>query len=147
MINRSSLRKSPRVAGFTLIELVVVIVIVAILAAVIVPRFLGRTEDAKKSAAVTNISAMKTQLDLYASEVGKPPTTQQGLQALITNPGVPKWNGPYLKDVSSVPKDPWGFDYIYKSPGDNGRDYDIVAPGPDGQPGTADDIQSWDLQK
>ena len=144
-----NLKKShtPRQRGFTLIELVVVIVIVAILAAVIVPRFLGRAEDAKKSAAITNITAFKTQLELYSADASAPPTTSQGLNALVANPGVKGWNGPYLKDVSIVPKDPWEHDYVYKQPGENGRDYDIISPGPDGQMGTADDVQSWNLQK
>ncbi len=135
------------VTGFTLIELVVVIVIVGILAAVIVPRFLSRTEDAKVSSAITAMSSFKLAIDLYEADNGKPPTTQQGLQALITPPSGSKKSASYLKDVSAVPKDPWGFDYVYKSPGENGRDYDIIAPGPDGQVGTADDVQSWNPQK
>jgi len=136
-----------RKGGFTLIELVVVIVIVAILAAIIVPRFMGRAEDAKVSATSASIKSFKTQLDLYAVDTGHPPTTSQGLQALITNPGIKGWNGPYLKDVTTVPKDAWDHDYVYKQPGENGRDYDIVSSGPDGQMGTADDIQSWNPQK
>jgi len=141
--NVSKRRKS----GFTLIELVVVIVIVAILAAIVLPRFMGRTEDAKITATIANIRSFKTQLELYSTDTGHPPTTSQGLMVLVSNPGVKGWNGPYLKDVSAVPKDTWDHDFVYKQPGDNGRDYDVVSPGPDGQLGTADDIQSWNLQK
>lgn len=143
MKNVSKRRKS----GFTLIELVVVIVIVAILAAIVLPRFMGRTEDAKITATIANIRSFKTQLELYSTDTGHPPTTSQGLMVLVSNPGVKGWNGPYLKDVSAVPKDTWDHDFVYKQPGDNGRDYDVVSPGPDGQLGTADDIQSWNLQK
>ncbi|GDX41348.1 type II secretion system protein GspG [Armatimonadota bacterium] len=143
MKNVSKRRKS----GFTLIELVVVIVIVAILAAIVVPRFIGRAEDAKITATIVNIQSFKTQLELYSTDTGHPPTTSQGLMVLVSNPGVKGWNGPYLKDVSAVPKDTWDHDFVYKQPGDNGRDYDVVSPGPDGQLGTADDIQSWNLQK
>ncbi|MCX6381832.1 MAG: type II secretion system major pseudopilin GspG [Armatimonadetes bacterium] len=143
MKNVSKRRKS----GFTLIELVVVIVIVAILAAIVLPRFMGRTEDAKITATIANIRSFKTQLELYSTDTGHPPITSQGLMVLVSNPGVKGWNGPYLKDVSAVPKDTWDHDFVYKQPGDNGRDYDVVSPGPDGQLGTADDIQSWNLQK
>ncbi len=143
MNNVSKRRKS----GFTLIELVVVIVIVAILAAIVLPRFMGRTEDAKVTATLSNIRSFKTELDLYATDTGHPPSTSQGLMALIQDPALKGWHGPYMKDASTVPKDAWDHDFVYKQPGDNGRDYDIVSPGPDGQLGTADDIQSWNLQK
>ncbi len=136
-----------RQGGFTLIELVVVIVIVAILAVIIVPRFLGRTEDAKRAAAIATISSLKTQIGLYSADNGHVPAGNQGLMALIANPGEKGWKGPYMPDVSVVPKDPWDHDYVYKAPGDNGRDYDILSPGPDGQLGTQDDVQSWNLQK
>ena len=140
-------RRKPHNAGFTLIELVVVIVIVGILAAVIVPRFLSRTEDAKVSSAVTAISSFRLAIDLYSADNGKVPTSEQGLQALINPPSTSKKRENYLKDVSAVPKDPWGADYIYKSPGEGGRDYEIISPGTDGQVGTPDDVQSWNLQK
>lgn len=131
--------------GFTLIELLVVIIILAILAAVVLPRVIGRTEDAKISNAIATIQTFSNQLEVYNADTGTFPTTDQGLGALIANPGVPKWNGPYLRNQSKVPADPWGNPYVYKQPGDEGRDYDIVSAGPDGQLGTADDIKSWAL--
>lgn len=144
-------RRKPHNAGFTLIELVVVIVIVGILAAVIVPRFLSRTEDAKRSSAVTAISSFRLAIDLYSADNGKVPTSEQGLQALISPPSTAKKQENYLKDVTVVPKDPWQNDYVYKAPGENGRDYEIISPGPNGKiDGTgkeSDDVQSWDLQK
>src|SRR5579884_507664 len=129
--------------GFTLIELLVVIVILGILAAVIVPRFMGRTEDAKIGSAKTQISAFKTALEMYNADTGTYPADLNALQA---NPGgVSNWKGPYLKDVQSVPLDPWGNPYVYTHPGQHSQDYDIVSAGPDGQMGTADDITSWSL--
>lgn len=129
--------------AFTLIELLVVIVILGILAAVIIPRFFGRTEDAKKGSAKAQITNFGTVLELYYTDIGSYP---QDLNALIQPPsGVDpsKWKGPYLKGADSIPLDPWGNPYIYKHPGDHSPDYDIISAGPDGQPGTADDIVSW----
>ena len=132
--------------GFTLIELVVVIVILAILAAVIVPRFMGRTEDAKISSAITQIASFKTAISMYNSDVSSFPAT---LDSLISagEDAKQKWHGPYLDGTDVVPKDPWGNPYVYKHPGEHSPDFDIVSAGPDGQMGTADDIQSWNLKK
>ena len=136
-MNSLSIPRRRARGGFTLIELVVVIVILAILAAVVVPRLFGRTDDAKVSSAITTISAMDNAVSLYnADTTGFPPN----LDALITNPQVKGWNGPYLKNQSSVPMDPWGHPYAYKAPGENGRDYDIVSQGPDGKNAP---ITSW----
>jgi general secretion pathway protein G len=133
------------VHGFTLIELLVVIIILAILAAVVIPRFVGRTEDAKVAAAITQIKNFDDVLSIYNSDTGQFPPT---LDALVTNTNNdPRWHGPYLKNAEKIPLDPWGHPYVYTVPGGNGRDYDIVSAGPDGQPGTADDIQSWNVQK
>lgn len=128
-------------SGFTLIELLVVIVILGILAAVIVPRFMGKTEQAKVGAAQTQIASFKTALELYNADTGSYPPTLEGL---FQNPGnVQNWKGPYLKDIQTVPPDPWNNPYIYTTPGQHSPDYDIISAGPDGQPGTADDITSW----
>ncbi len=130
-------------SGFTLIELLVVMVILAILAAVVIPRVLGRAEDAKVSAAISNISSFNNALDMYKADHGAYPSSDQGLSALINkiDSSDTKWNGPYLKNMDKVPLDPWGHPYLYKEPGDNGRDYDILSQGGnDGNP-----IQSWKL--
>jgi general secretion pathway protein G len=129
--------------GFTLIEILVVVVIIAILAAVVVPNVLSRIADAKNAAAISDITAFNNAMDQYKLDAGDYPSS---LDALITRSDSPKWNGPYLKNQSSIPADPWSHPYIYKKPGDNGREYDILSAGPDGQPGTGDDIKSWDLK-
>ena len=125
--------------GFTLIELLVVLVILALLAGIILPKFLGRNKDAMVATAKTQISSFKSAIQLYMADNGDAPSTQQGLQALISEPTSsprPKaWKGPYLPDVSTVPKDPWGGDYQYQAPGPNGEDFLIVSFGADGKPG------------
>lgn len=125
--------------GFTLIELLVVLVILALLAGIVLPRFLDRSKDAQVSAAKTQIGVFKTALQLYMVDNGQAPSTQQGLDALVheptSSPRPSNWKKPYLSDVSSVPKDPWGSDYQYDSPGPNGEDFLIVAYGADGKEG------------
>lgn len=137
--------RAGRRAGFTLIELLVVIIILAILAAVVVPRVIGRTEDARIAKATADISTIDSVLDQYKLDTGQYPSTDEGLQALMTNVGNnDRWNGPYLK---SLPSDPWGNPYIYRYPGENGLEYDVYSAGPDKQPGTQDDIGNWNLQQ
>lgn len=132
--------------GFTLIELLVVIIILAILAAVVIPNVINRTGDARLAKAASDVSTIDSQLDVYKLDNGEYPTSDQGLQALVTNvANSPKWGGPYLK--SGLPNDPWGHPYLYKYPGEHGTEYDVFSAGPDGQPGTADDIGNWNLQK
>lgn len=131
--------------GFTLIELLVVIIILAILAAVVIPRVIGRTEDARIAKATADISTIDSVLDQYKLDTGQYPTTDEGLQALMTNVGNnERWNGPYLK---SLPLDPWGNPYLYRYPGEQGLEYDVYSAGPDKQPGTQDDIGNWNLQQ
>jgi general secretion pathway protein G len=130
--------------GFTLIELLIVMVILGLLAAMVGPRMFGKVGTSKQKAAKAQISMFETSLDTYRLDVGKYPTTQQGLQALRVKPdGVEKWDGPYLP--KDVPPDPWGKSYVYESPGNHG-DYDIIALGADGNPGGEGedaDIESW----
>ncbi len=137
--------------GFTLIELMVVIVILGILAGLIVPRIMSRPGEAKQMKAKIQIESLETALKLYKLDNGKYPTTEQGLQALVEPPqsgGATHWKkGGYL-EKGKVPKDPWGNDFIYLSPGIHGE-YDITSYGADGIPGGEDenkDVNSWELE-
>ncbi len=138
--------------GFTLIELMVVIVILGILAGLIVPRIMGRPEQAKQVKARMQIESISTALKLYKLDNGSYPTTEQGLQALVeqsSSGDVPKnWRkGGYL-EKGKLPKDPWGNEFLYLSPGIH-DDFDIIAYGADGVPGGEDknvDINSWDSE-
>lgn len=133
--------------GFTLIEIMVVVIIIGVLAALVVPQFSGRTERARIAAAKTQIDSLfSTALDMYEADNGSYPSNDQGLQALRVQPTtepVPKnWKGPYLK--KDVPLDPWGNVYVYAYPGThNTSGYDLYSYGPDGQDGTDDDISNW----
>lgn len=138
--------------GFTLIELMVVIVILGILAGLIVPRIMGRPEQAKQLKARMQIESISTALKLYKLDNGHYPTTEQGLQALVEPPtsgNIPNnWRkGGYL-EKGKVPKDPWGNDFVYLSPGIH-DDFDIIAYGADGASGGEDknaDINSWESE-
>jgi len=123
--------------GFTLIELMVVIVILGILAGLVLPRFMGRTEEAKKTKARLQIENLEGALKLYKLDTGTYPTTEQGLEALVQKPStgaVPKnWReGGYL-EKAKVPEDPWGRPYVYLSPGIKNRDFDLKSLGADGE--------------
>jgi general secretion pathway protein G len=131
-------------AGFTLLELLVVIVIIGLLAGLVAPRYFDQVSKSNTKIAKAQIDSLEKALDEYRLDVGSYPTTEQGLEALNTRPqNIEKWAGPYLK--KAVPLDPWGAGYVYKSPGDHG-DYDLVSYGKDGQPGGAGeaaDVTSW----
>jgi general secretion pathway protein G len=138
--------------GFTLIELMVVIVILGILAGLIVPRIMGRPEEAKQLKAKLTIGSLETSLRLFKLDNGAYPTTEQGLAALTMAPDTgnttSSWReGGYI-EKGKVPKDPWGGDYIYLSPGVHGE-YDIISYGSDGVPGGEGkdmDINSWEIE-
>jgi len=131
--------------GFTLIELVVVMIILGLLAALVAPRMFGRVGEAKQKAAHAQIELFGTALDSFRLDIGRYPTTSEGLEALITPPsGVEGWNGPYLKKTE-IPLDPWGHPYQYRSPGEHG-DYDLFSYGADNAEGGEKenaDIVSW----
>jgi general secretion pathway protein G len=130
--------------GFTLLELLVVIVIIGLLAGLVAPRYFDQVSKSNTKIAKAQIDSLEKALDEYRLDVGSYPTTEQGLEALNTRPqNLDKWAGPYLK--KAVPLDPWGASYIYKSPGDHG-DYDLLSYGKDAQPGGAGeavDVTSW----
>ncbi len=138
--------------GFTLIELLVVLVIIGILAGYIGPKIMGHPEEAKRTKAALQISAMETALKMYKLDNGAYPSTEQGLQALVEAPTTgklpAKWRkGGYL-EKSKVPLDPWGNDFVYLSPGVQG-DYDLSSYGPDneaGGEGDDADINSWEIE-
>lgn len=134
-MRRGVARPDPaREAGFTLIELLVVLVILGLLAALAGPRVLGYLGGARADAARLQLQSLDQALDLYRLDTGSYPTTQQGLQALIRDPGgVRGWRGPYL-DAAAVPTDPWGNPYAFRSPGE-GRPYDLFSLGADRAPG------------
>ncbi|MFH1857576.1 MAG: type II secretion system major pseudopilin GspG [Candidatus Omnitrophota bacterium] len=138
-------------SGFTFIELMAVVVIISILVAMVAPKLVMRTEEAKRQVAKADIDAnLALALDLYALDNGSYPTTEQGLAALRTKPDtapVPEnWRGPYLK--KRLPKDPWGKPYHYRSPGEyNREDYDLFSYGADRVEGGEDDIVNWDVQE
>ena len=130
--------------GFTLLELLVVIVIIGLLAGLVAPRYFDQVSKSNAKIARAQIDSLEKALDQYRLDVGAYPTTEQGLAALNTKPqNLEKWAGPYLK--KAVPPDPWGARYIYKAPGDH-SEYDLSSYGSDGKPGgegEAADVNSW----
>jgi general secretion pathway protein G len=149
-MKKERLKRAADQRGFTLIELMVVIVILGILAGMIVPKIMDRPEEARRTKAGVDIGAIAQALKLYKLDNGKYPTTEQGLTALVEPPAVgslaKKWReGGYL-DKKSVPKDPWDNDYVYISPGLHG-DFDLMSYGSDGEPGGEKenaDVNSWE---
>lgn len=138
--------------GFSFIELMVVVIILGILASMIVPRYMGRTDEAKIVKAKIDIAAIETSLKLYRLDNGTYPSTEQGLAALIepptTEPAAPNWNESGYLEKKRIPKDPWSREYLYLSPGVHGE-YDILSYGADGAPGGEgknQDIKSWEIE-
>lgn len=138
----------PPQAGFTLLELMVVIVILGILASLVVPNVLGNKERADKQKAVTDIVSLENALEMYKLDNHRFPTTEQGLKALVSKPEIAPIpdnfrDGGYIR---RLPKDPWGNEYLMRSPGQHG-DIDIFSAGPDGVAGSGDNIANWNNDK
>ena len=135
--------------GFTLVELMLVVIIIGILVAMVLPRLSGRSEQARQAAAKVDVNAnIATALDLYELDNGQYPNTEQGLAALVKKPTISpvpsNWNGPYLK---RIPRDPWARPYVYKSPGEHNVDFDLYSLGKDGAEGGGDDITNWEEEE
>ena len=140
------MNRQHRQGGFTLIEIMVVVVILGILAAVVVPRIMSRPDEARIVKARSDIQSLETALNLYRLDNYTYPATDQGLEALVEKPASPEpqnWKeGGYL---DRMPRDPWQRPYQYLNPGQHGE-VDIYSLGPDGRPGTDDDIGNWELE-
>ncbi len=129
--------------GFTLVEILIVLVIIGLIAALVGPRLFPKLGKGKQAAAKAQIELLGQALDQFRLDTGRYPTTQEGLKALMTNPGIDKWAGPYLK--KDIPVDPWDRPYIYQCPGAHGE-YDLFSYGRDGNPGGEgedQDVVSW----
>jgi len=143
MNNRQGAKSAKNQRGFTLIEILVVMVMIALLASLVGPKLFPKLGKGKQSAAKAQISLIEQALDQFRLDVGRYPTTQEGLNALVTNPGMPKWEGSYLK--KGLPVDPWDKPYQYTSPGSHGE-FDLLSYGRDGKPdggGEDADVVSW----
>ncbi len=132
--------------GFTLIELMIVVVILGLLATIVMPRILSRPEQARRTKAKIDIRNIESALALFKTDTGRFPTTSEGIEALVSDPGIKGYSPDGYLD--KVPLDPWGNKYVYISPGVHSRDYDLESYGRDGEDGgTGDDadIESWNL--
>jgi len=134
--------------AFTLIELMIVIVILGLLATVVMPRILDKPEKARRAKAKFDISSIETAIRLFHTDTGRFPTTSEGLEALVTNPGIRNYSDKGYLD--RIPNDPWGNRYIFISPGLHHKDYDLESYGKDGEDGGADDdrdVENWNLDE
>ncbi|AUX73661.1 type II secretion system major pseudopilin GspG [Erwinia pyrifoliae] len=142
-MEQSSARRRQQ-SGFTLLEIMVVIVILGILASLVIPSLMGNKDRADRQKAVSDIITLENSLDMYRLDNSRYPTTAQGLKALVTKPTAEPVPRNYRSDgyVRRLPQDPWGNDYQLVSPGQHGP-VDIFSAGPDGAPQTADDVTNW----
>ncbi len=133
--------------GFTLIELMVVVVILGLLATIMMPKILGKPEQARRVKAKADIRSIQSALAMFKTDTGNFPTTSEGLDVLVTNPGIRGYSADGYLDALQT--DPWGNPYIYISPGVHSKDYDLESYGKDGEPGGSGDdadIESWNIQ-
>ncbi len=141
------MRRAPRNAGFTLVEIMVVMTIIGLLMALVAPNILRNLRKAEQGTARAQVANLSSALDQFRMDCGRYPSTQEGLGALMQKPvGLDRWDGPYL-NKNAVPGDPWGRAYQYRSPGEGGRPYDVYSLGADNSPGGAGenaDVMSWD---
>jgi general secretion pathway protein G len=137
--------KTARNRGFTLLELLVVMVIIGLLAGFVAPRYFSQVGKSRVKAARAQIDALDKAIEQFRIDVGRLPTTEEGLAALnVVPPGLANWDGPYLK--KEVPADPWGHPYVYAQPGTHQNDFDLVSYGRDGQSGGSGedaDLTKW----
>ena len=128
-----------RARGFTLIELLVVVLIIGLLVGIVGPRLLGQVSKSELTTAKAQMDALDKAIQAYRIDMGRLPTDSQGLKALVDRPSdeQQRWRGPYLQ--GQIPVDPWGSPYVYRAPGQQGRDYELVSLGPDRAPGGAGD--------
>ena len=132
-------------AAFTLVELLVVIIIIGLLASIVAPKFFGKLDNAKVQTAKAQLELISTALDTFRLDVGRYPSTQEGLEVLWKNKNISNWNGKYLP--KPLKEDPWGHSYEYKQPGSDGNEYDLLSFGADGVKGGSDlneDISFWE---
>ncbi len=134
-----------RKRGFTLIELLVVIIILGLLASIVIPKIVGRVDEARVESTRVQLKALKSALEQFRIDNGFYPTTEQGLSALVKKPDIPPIPKRWHQYLDELPKDGWGNDFVYVSPGLNGHPYELFSKGPDGIEGTKDDISVWNL--
>ncbi len=137
------MNRQKREQAFTLVELLLVVTIIGILAGAVMLNFSGRTQEAKITRAQQDIKNIGMALSMYEIQIGSYPSSDQGLMALVEDPGVEGWTKPFTQQKTF--RDPWGNDYRYNTPGDkSGMEYDLYSVGPDGQDGSEDDIGNWE---
>ncbi|WP_019614782.1 type II secretion system major pseudopilin GspG [Psychromonas ossibalaenae] len=145
-MKNSSIKHSSKQKGFTLLEIMVVIVILGVLASMVVPNLMGNKDKADRQKVVSDIIALENALDMYKLDNGSYPSTDQGLEALVSEPSGSPEPRNYREDgyIKRLPEDPWGNEYVLNSPGEHSK-IDVLSVGPDGEEGSDDDIGNWNL--